>query len=153
MKKQIGIILLLSLSSAWGETQNMGLGAILGAPTGIAANYKLSDNKSVDGALSFDFSANTKLNFHSTYLLHKPESIPFNDHKLDWYYGAGARFKLVSHKDKDDELLVGPRVASGLLWNLSDVPCDFFGQGALGLDIIPRTSAYFNLSLGARYYF
>jgi hypothetical protein len=152
MKLSLYLICIIISSSSFAAEKNYGLGAVIGSATGIAGNYKLSKSKSIDATLSFGTNKTNRFQLQSTLLTHKPESLKLLGQVLGWYYGMGAIVKMIENDNKD-ELNLGARVSAGVVWDFPEVPCDLFADSAFILNVLPKTSADLDLSIGARYYF
>jgi len=154
MKYKVLIVfyLILLCGHSYGK-ENFGLGAILGAPTGISGNYKLSEKNSVDFAIAFLLSSadSDKFYTHGTYLWHKPKSLKVFGQVLGWYYGLGARTRYL--ESDDDNFKLAARGSLGALWDFQNVPCDLFAESSVNVNFIPSTDVGLNLAIGARYYF
>jgi len=156
MKKIIAIMILIVSTQVSGNTGEFGIGAIFGAPTGISGNYILDENRSIDGGLGFSLSnsSDTKLEFHSTLLSHKPDSLKAFGQVLGWYYGLGGKIKIVN-KDNggDSEFRIGARASLGAKYDIIEANCDFFAEAGLIMEFIPDTNGSLDIGIGARYYF
>jgi hypothetical protein len=144
--KYIGIFLaLLSLNVVAGD---LGIGAMIGSPTGLSAKYKLGDGKAIDGGFGMTLGRNSKANIHSDYLFHTNDALYFDDkHPLDLYYGMGGRMKF------DDDIVLGVRLPLGLLYEVEKEGADVFGEIAPVVDFIGKVGLDLHLAIGARYYF
>lgn len=126
----------------------MGVGAIIGNPTGLSGKYWLSETRAVDGAMAFSLGKKTNFNIHSDYLFHKEGAFVFNDdHPLDLYYGIGGRMEF------SDDIELGVRLPLGLAHRMENKTADIFGEVAPVVDFIGRTGLELHLAIGARYYF
>lgn len=146
MKYFACLLLLLSTSAFAGP---LGIGAMIGSPTGLSGKYKLGDGKALDGAFGLTLGKNSKANLHSDYLFHSPNALYFNDqHPLDLYYGMGGRMKF------DDDIILGVRLPVGLLYEVENQgEADVFGEIAPVVDFIGKVGLDLHLAIGARYYF
>ncbi|MEZ0392790.1 MAG: hypothetical protein ACAH59_11290 [Pseudobdellovibrionaceae bacterium] len=142
----------LSLSAQAGNGP-FSLGAILGDPTGLSAKYDLSRNEAIDGALSWSSGSRTGVQMHGDYLRIHPGQIGAGNAQIDLYYGIGARLIGIDRGDHKGKVSLGPRAPIGLKHELRDPSIEFFGELALILDLIPSTSADFDIGVGARYRF
>lgn len=131
----------------------MGLGAIIGSPTGLSAAYKLSDRNMVDAAFGWSLSDDVNFHIHSTYLFLKPNAFQIDDIDFNIYYGIGGRIKDRDTRDKDDDFRLGARAPVGVHYQFDDPRIEVFGEAALILDLIEETDVDFNLALGARFWF
>lgn len=55
--------------------KTVGVGAILGSPTGLSMNFLRARNRSIDLAAAFDLTGDRDFFMHSTYLFRHPRSI------------------------------------------------------------------------------
>lgn len=158
MMNKIGYIIILitlalftSQSHAYGYEKDLGLGIVLGEPTGITADIPLNNRSSIDitGAWSFDDEGS----FH----IHSDYKYVFYQNTLDYgnqlraYFGVGGRFK--DKNDKHDEVRLGVRVPVGLSLFFAKYPIETFLEVAPIVDVVEETDGNFNAGLGARYYF
>jgi len=156
MKCKIAIIvLLLTAVSANARTQdNLGIGFILGEPTGFSLKYWLDEERAVDGAAAWSYSENDSFQLHGDYLIHDYELLEADEMPL--YYGIGARLKL---KDSDGggrnehDPIFGIRVPVGVTYLFDEVPIDLFFELVPVLDLTPEVELDINAAVGLRYYF
>lgn len=138
--------------------QNIGIGIILGSPTGLSAKYLLSEETALDGALAFGGGGN--LYFHGAWLISKPNLFDLDRYPVNWYYGIGPR--LINHDHPHDhghksgehsDTHVAARAPIGLRMNFTDPKIELFGEISASLEIVPVTNVDIDAGLGARYYF
>ena len=155
MKKTALFLLLLTCAiPIISFSKDIGLGIIIGSPTGFSGNYMLSKKHSIDGALAFDLSGDKNLHFHSSYLWRYPKSVPFNDLEFGWYWGLGGKYRTHDNdRDADDDYRIGARGSIGTNYEFTDVPVEIFAEGSLIMNFLPETDADFDIGIGARYYF
>lgn len=155
---------LFSAGSASAETVkkgNLGLGLIVGEPTGVSAKLYLSDTTAVAGAAGFGFVGGG-LQVHADYLWHPWIVTKEKKFVMPAFIGLGAR--VFSHNQgrgaDADDLHLGIRAVAGILFDFTEVPLDAFvevagiveyrsGAGAHGG--IPKFGI--NAGAGVRYYF
>ena len=144
-------------SAAHADTAGpFGLGLVLGNPTGLSANYRFGADRSVDGALAWNFGRYSGFEIHSDYLWHR-KNIIRGKFAFDLHYGIGGR--LVSRGDRDrdinnnDRTYLGPRIPVGIGTNFNQAALEVFGEVALVMNLIPGTSADLDFGVGARIYF
>ena len=148
MKSFIIFLIILSTFTVHAAENELGVGAMIGNPTGLNGKYWLKDNTAVDGGVAFSIGKKTRLSIHSDYLLHKDGAFFFNDvHPLDLYFGIGGRMEF------DDDIEIGLRVPVGLAHRFTDQAADIFAEIAPILDFIGRTGLEIHFAIGARYYF
>jgi len=135
--------------------EDLGVGIILGEPTGLTGKYWFDQSSAVDVHLSFDFSDDA-FALISDYLIHfnvfKPNSSAID---LPVYVGIGGKLyaRDDGNDDDDDDIGLGVRAPVGLSLLLTQAPLEFFVEIALGLRIIPGTDADIDGGIGVRYYF
>lgn len=148
MKKLIFCLLLIMTSSLMASSNKLGVGVMIGNPTGLNGKYWLEDNKAVDAGLAYSLGKHSDFSLHSDYLLHKDAALYINDtHPLDLYYGIGGRMEFA------DDLEIGVRVPVGVSHKMEEQQADIFGEVAPIVDIIGKTGFELHLAVGARYYF
>ncbi len=148
--KYIALVLIFLTPSIYAENQ-IGLGVVIGGPTGISGSYKVSEDKTIDGALAF----NSDLYTHGMYLFHKRDSLSLDKTKFGWYYGLGGQFhfKKDTSDNDDKKFFIGPRGAIGVNKVLEQGQFDLFAETALFLSIIPRTNVVLSINIGGRIFF
>lgn len=137
------VVLVLVAGPVTAKGEGLGLGFILGEPTGLSGKMWLGGNTAIDGAAAWSFGDNGALHLHADYLLHNHELLEF----ASIYYGLGAKVKLM------DDVQMGIRVPIGLVHELREAPIDIFLELVPGLNLIPGTNFNMNGGVGARYYF
>ncbi|MEO0004925.1 MAG: hypothetical protein ABIK49_02860 [candidate division WOR-3 bacterium] len=139
-------------AQAFAEGSGLGLGIILGEPTGVSAKLWLSGSVAVDAAAGWAFlnrhNHYNYIHLHGDILHHYFLPVPIGD--LPLYYGIGARVRLASDEER---MRVGVRVPVGLEYLFEPVPLGCFLELVPLLDLIPETRFGVNGGLGIRYYF
>jgi len=141
------ILLLLFVSMAKAQRSGMGLGLIVGEPTGISFKYWTGSTTAFDAALAWSFVDEGAFHIHGDYIFHNMRLISIPEGLLPFYYGIGARIKTA------DETKLGVRVPLGLAYLFQNAPVDIFLEVVPILDLIPETDFGINAALGARYFF
>lgn len=136
--------LLLSLSLQ-AQDSGLGIGVMLGEPTGLSAKIWTTRQMALDAGLAWSFSGNGYLRIHSDLLWHR-EVFEVDAGRLPVYYGIGAKLLLAS------DLGFGIRVPVGIAYYFDEVPVDIFLELVPGLDLIPGTALDLDLAIGARYF-
>ena len=150
-RKAIGVMLLLVIFLSAGPLQaqaqdkKLGLGIILGEPTGVIAKYWTGNRTAFDIAGSWSFSGENAFHLHADYLLHS--FIKVETGKLAFYYGIGARLNL------QDDARFGIKIPLGLSYMLPNAPLDIFFEISPVMDLIPDTELKLLGFVGIRYYF
>ena len=143
------------------EKGSLGLGIIIGEPTGVCGKLYLQDDQAVQGALGFTFVTGG-FHAHADYVFHPWILEEREAFTLPAYVGPGVR--LLQHRagrGADDDFRVGARAVAGLLFDFKEIPLDVFVEVA-GIaefrfgsndDAINGFGLALNGGLGARYYF
>jgi hypothetical protein len=146
--KTIFLLILILTSSLGFAADRKAVGIMLGSPTGASGKYWLDRERAVDAGVGFSLGSGTPFTIHSDYLLHRPDSLYFNDvHALDLYYGLGARMKFA------DDIDLGVRVPVGLVHDLNGGQAEVFGELVPIVDLFSRFGVDLAAAFGARYYF
>ncbi len=147
MRSILLMAILLSSAGAFAAGE-MGIGAVVGNPTGLNAKYWLSETNAVDGGMAMSFGKKSNFSLHSDYLFHSEGALVFQDnHPLDVYYGIGGRMEF------GDDIELGVRLPVGIAHRLENNRADVFGEIAPIVDFVGRTGLEVHLAVGARYYF
>lgn len=123
--------------------EGLGVGIVLGEPTGLSGKMWLGGNTAIAGAAAWSFGNNGAIHVHTDYLFHNNDLLDF----ASLYYGIGVKIKLMN------DVLLGIRIPVGLVHKLEAAPIDIFFEIVPGLNLIPNTGFGANGGLGARYYF
>jgi hypothetical protein len=140
------------------EKGALGVGIILGEPTGIAAKLYLADDTAIDGAVGFAF-VEGGLHAHADFLWHPWVLDDTEAFVLPAYIGVGGRLLDEDKGGGVDVFHLGARVVGGMLFEFKEVPIDAFVELAAVLDYAFSDEADggvgvgLNAGVGARYYF
>ena len=148
-KKQI-VVLILSLIITTGlaaQNSGLGIGIILGEPTGLGFKYWTGESSAFDGAVAWSFVKVDALHLHGDMLFHNPDLIKVSQGALPVYYGIGARIKL------EEKSKIGIRIPVGLSYQFAKAPFDIFLEIVPLLELAPATDFDLNFAIGVRYYF
>ena len=141
----ITLIILASFNAFTAD--KIGIGPMVGNPTGLNAKYWQNYERAIDMAVAFNLDDSAGLSLHSDYLWHWFDTLYFKDtYPLDLYSGLGGRMKF------SDAIQIGARIPVGVLYRQKD-SSDFFIEAAPVLDFIGRSGIDLHLVFGARYYF
>jgi Protein of unknown function (DUF3996) len=151
-----GLLLLMTCGPAHAQ-KGLGVGVILGEPTGISLKAWINEKQAVDVAAAWSYFENDSFEFHGDYLIHRYGTFKNKDFrgKLPLYFGVGGRFKLKSdngHGRNDHDALVGARVPFGISYLFPDDPVDLFFEVVPILDLAPDTHFDLSAAVGARFY-
>jgi hypothetical protein len=127
------------------QKSGLGLGVILGEPTGASVKYWLGNNSAFDVGAAWSLTdRNEALHMHTDFLWH---SWLKSEQGLAFYYGVGARAIFA------DDAEAGLRVPLGLTYLFESIPLDLFLEAVPILDIAPEAKLAGNGGVGLRYYF
>lgn len=142
-------LLLIGLFVPSASAQNdLGIGVILGEPTGLSAKKWLSNEHAIDAGLAWSFSHDDRVQIHGDYLYHRVRAFSTDDvqGRIPFYFGIGGRAVL------GDDALLGVRLPVGVGKTLRSAPVEFFLEIVPILDLAPDTDFDLNGALGVRYY-
>lgn len=133
----------------------VGLGVILGEPTGISAKGWLDKETAVDAAAAWAFSGHSSFQVHADYLKHVYDVIDASSlgGRLPFYYGVGGRVKFHDERNGAADTRVGVRIPFGFTYLPDGAPFDLFFEIVPVLDATPSTDLRLNAAIGGRYYF
>jgi hypothetical protein len=127
----------------------LGVGVIIGDPTGLSMKYWLSEETAVDMAAAWSFQDDGYFDLHSDFLFHKFDLIPVDKGELPLYFGVGGRIDVPGHGDTR----LGVRIPVGLAYEFGDAPVEVFAEVAPIVDVVPATQLRWNGGIGVRFYF
>lgn len=138
----------MSFSALGQSAGQMGVGLMLGNPTGLSLKKWRSDTQAIDAGAAWSIVGDKSFSLHSDYLWHNKDALYFQDSTpLDVYYGLGGRMNF------DDEIEIGLRIPIGIAHNFAESQSDVFAEIAPVFDFLDTTSLEIQLAFGARYYF
>lgn len=129
--------------------QGLGIGVMVGEPTGLSFKAWMAGNRAVDAAFGWSLGSSGWFYMHTDYLFHSRTFRESVEGGLPVYYGFGARVLL--HSSADSKF--GLRVPLGLDLFVADGRIDLFIELAPVLDFVPKTQFGLTGGLGARFYF
>jgi hypothetical protein len=142
----------------------LGLGLIVGGPTGLSGKLYLGDTFAFDFAFGYYYGLGTDdgLGAHADILIHPfvlATTAPFS---VPLYFGVGGRAvddhcrgRRCDNFDDGDDVDVGVRVPFGLALEFHEIPFDFFLEIAVVVDVVDDDGNKVHLdgALGLRYWF
>jgi hypothetical protein len=134
----------------------LGVGLIVGEPTGVSAKYYLADDRAIDLAVGGAI-VGRGIQVHGDYLWHPIILEQKESFALPLFFGVGGR--ILNHDGgggDDDHVRFGVRAPVGILFDFTKVPLDAFAELAGVLDYRTKGDAFglaLNAGIGARYYF
>lgn len=150
MKKNIlviiGLIFILS-SYTFSQNKKIGVGIILGEPTGFSFKYWLTEKTALDAGFAWSFVDDNAFQIQADYLIHNFNLFKMPEGKLPFYFGIGGRLKF------SNDVKLGVRVPLGITWIFNDESFDVFFEVVPILDVIPETDFTISAAIGGRYFF
>lgn len=134
------------------QNQGVGVGAQVANPAGISFKAWLNNDHALASMVNFSISEhNSSFYAHLDYLVHKRYLNPDWDvGTLSYYYGGGARFFWLEAGLENTFWAI--RLPSGLNFNVSEIPVDFYLEIAPTFEVSPDFNFGFNGGIGFRYY-
>lgn len=127
---------------------SMGVGLILGEPTGVSGIYKLDPRNAFDVALGYSTIDSSHLQLHGDYLFIFPGMFNFQSYYFDPYFGGGVQYRGF------DKTFFGVRVPLGVsTYFTTEKVWEGFAEIAPGFNFVSDTHFTFDIDIGARYYF
>ena len=142
------------------QDRNVGLGVILGEPSGISAKLWTSQVNALDFGLGWSvggdrigkydgsYDGGSRLHFHMDYLWHSFDVIQSAE-RVHLYYGLGGRFNSGAGYSSS----VAVRGVLGVTWFPSETPIDMFLELVPSLQVMAPTGLGLDAGIGARYFF
>ncbi len=125
----------------------LGLGVILGEPTGLSLKAWMSHTTAFDLAVAWSTVDEPAVDIHGDYLFHDYDLFHVDRGQLPVYYGLGARLKFLNHDSQ-----AGVRAPVGVEYLFESAKVGLFMELAPILDLAPDTGFHLNGAVGARYY-
>jgi len=150
MKKILIFVVLGGLllpSGSIAQDSGLGLGIILGQPTGVSFKAWTARNQAVDVAVAWAFDREEAVHVHADYLFHNFRLFDVEKGQFVLYYGIGGRIKAESRTR------FGLRIPIGLSYLFEDVPLELFFELGPIMDLAPSTLFRMSTGVGIRYYF
>lgn len=157
MKKLLSVTLLAvfltfslnTISNAQDTNKDLGIGFMVGEPTGLTAKTWTGNGNAIDVGVAWSFGRYEAITLQADYLWHNYEVFSEVDQgSLPLYYGIGGRLVL-----GDDNSYIGARVPVGINYLFEDAPVGLFLEVAPILNLAPSTDFDIDGTLGARFYF
>ena len=145
------LMLLFAGNNVRAADRGMGVGVIIGEPTGICAVNRVNESNSLAAAIAWSLTGNSSLHLHIDDLFHK------NDlWVLPFYYGGGIRLLLVEDSEDEDDkrtTRLGIRLPLGINYQFDPYPIDAFFEVVPIIGLLPDTDFDLNAAVGVRFYF
>ncbi len=135
---------------------SVGVGIILGEPTGISAKLYLKDDQAIQAAAGSAFLGGG-LQIHADYVFHPYILQARRSFVLACYVGPGVRVIDYSNGRDSSFFAIGLRAVGGLVFDFKHVPLDAFVEVAGVFEYGFKDTEGFGIALnagaGVRYYF
>lgn len=148
----------LNTATAQNNDGNIGLGVMVGEPTGLSFKAWTSQTTAFDAGLAWSFSGRDAIHIHADYLWHNYEIFggDIDEGQLPVYYGLGGRLILINDDndvgEDDDDAVLGVRVPVGINYLFEDNPIGLFLEVAPIINLVPDTDFDADAALGVRFY-
>lgn len=149
MKKILYLILfflIITCMTLSAQGKGLGLGVIVGEPTGVSAKLWTANGQAFDAAAAWSFIDDSAFYVHVNYLFHFADLISVKKGELPFYAGIGGKVKFV------DPVVLGIRFPFGLEYFFAKVPLGIFLEIAPCLVLYPGSDFDIGAGLGVRYY-
>jgi hypothetical protein len=124
----------------------LGLGIMVGAPTGGSAKFWTKETQAIDAAIGY----NGDLVLHGDYLWHGWDILPApQEGKVAGYAGLGLRMR----NRQDDDLEFGFRTPAGVSYWMDRYPIEMFVELAPVFKVNARNALDLDGAIGLRLYF
>jgi len=149
MKKAALLLIILGCLAglSFGKNGDIGLGLILGEPTGASAKWWTGKTTAFDAGAAWSFVSGGFFQVHGDFLFHNFDLFQVETGKLALYYGFGGRVKLA------DQTIVSVRVPIGISYQFEKTAIELFLEVVPMLDIVPATDVGIAGGAGFRYFF
>lgn len=152
------LFLVFSVNTIYAQksTGQIGLGVIIGSPTGLSFKTFTSETNAFDAGLAWSVGHYDAVNIHADYLWHHFDVFEGIDRgQLPVYYGIGGRLVFADdHPHRgDDNAVLGVRIPAGINYLFEEAPIGVFLELAPVVNIIPSSDLDLDGAIGARFYF
>jgi hypothetical protein len=127
--------------------KELGIGLIVGHPTGLSAKVGLGGRLAIDAALGWRFGDSAGLRLHGDLLVHQTLTRG-SGMALALYVGIGP--SVGAHRD---QVGLAVRLPVGLALTFGSTPIDTFLELVPSLGILPGSSFFLNAAIGVRLWF
>lgn len=134
--------------TAGARSGDVGLGAIVGEPSGLSGKFWLGSSTALSMATAWSTRDDGRFHLQGDFLWHDFSLFEVERGSLPVYYGVGGRVRFA---ERDD--VVGVRFPLGLSYLFEGRRFDTFFEIAPVLDLAPETEVVVEGGIGMRYYF
>lgn len=127
---------------------DVGLGLMVGEPTGLTFKAWTSDINAFDVGMAWSVGNYDAISIHADYLWHRFGVFnEIDSGQMPVYYGIGGRLVL-----GDPDTHLGARIPIGIAYLFEESPVELFLEVAPIVDLVPETDFDMNGALGVRLY-
>lgn len=162
MKKLLIILLAAFISTSFtmityaqNGDKDIGIGVIVGEPTGLSLKSWLNERNAFDAGLAWSLGRYDAVNLHADYLWHNYDVFDdVEEGALPLYYGVGGRIVFTDdYPDPgDNNVVIGVRGPVGINYLFEESPLGLFLEIAPILNLTPETDLDLDGALGIRIY-
>jgi hypothetical protein len=149
--KRLFVILLFAIciipAQLLAQDSGIGLGIILGEPTGISIKSWFGNREAFDVAVAWSFEGEGAIHIHADYLMHNFRLFRVEKGDLVFCYGIGVRVKT------EQKTQIGVRFPFGLSYLFEKAPVEIFFELGPIMNLSPKTRFRMTTCVGIRYYF
>lgn len=155
MKKPVGGIVFLGIllaagtaSHAQNQQSQVGIGVMIGEPTGITFKKWTSGTTAIDLGMAWSIGRYDALHVHADYLWHNRGTFAEVDEgSLMPYVGVGGRLLFL-----EEDVRVGLRIPLGINYLFDEAPLELFLEVAPVVSLVPDTDFDMTGNVGVRVY-
>ena len=132
----------------------LGVGVILGVPTGISLGYRANSRSHFDAAVAWSVTHDS-MHLHVNYLFELMQIVDPNApmYQFPLYAGVGARVQISPGQKDELYSLFGIRAPVGITFLPQLAPFEVFAEIVPVMSLYPDTRVDIDGAIGARYYF
>ena len=154
MKRFFVIVLLIIPAVLLGQSSQIGLGVIIGSPTGLSGKFMIARNSAIAVHAGWSLIGNKGLHITGDYQFLFPGVVKQDGSPMlnvVPYFGVGGRFLFKEKENEDTEFHLGLRFGGGIEYLVSQF--GIFLELYPVVDIVPKTEFDFEGGIGGRFYF
>ncbi len=149
MNKFQKVICVFLFSTSFAARAEVGLGIVLGEPTGISFRTDTSATTFIDAAVAWSLDKPTYLLLHADHLWIKPKALDgLGIVYTDLYYGVGA---ILALPEKD--VAAALRLPIGVTHKFKEPDLELFTELAIAFTVVPDTDFDLVGGIGLRWWF
>lgn len=145
------IMILLPISISAKEKGPVGVGLVVGSPSGLSLAWRMDDINTIQAAFAWSFMNNPGVSATADYLFHFDDVLTIDKITIPLYAGLGVKLDLPLVENTIFGL--GLRIPLGARWVFTEVPLELFLEIAPGMRFIPESAFDFGFCFGGRWYF